>query len=66
MSEENVEIVLAFIDAYHRGDLDELISYAVPEGELHSAVIGGAEGRVYKGPQGLGTGMRTHSRRSTR
>jgi ketosteroid isomerase-like protein len=53
MSEENVEVVLALVDAYHRGDLDEFISYADPEGELHSAVIGGAEGRVYKGHQGL-------------
>ena len=27
--------------------------YADPDGELHSAIIGGAEGRVYRGHDGL-------------
>jgi ketosteroid isomerase-like protein len=53
MSEENVEIVRSALDAYLRGDIDEFLSRTAPEGELHSAIIGGAEGNVYSGHQGL-------------
>jgi ketosteroid isomerase-like protein len=47
------EVVRAALDAYLRGDIDEFVSHADPEGELHSAIIGGAEGNVYIGHQGI-------------
>jgi uncharacterized protein len=53
MSEENVEIVRRFLDAYPRGDVEELLSYIDPEAELHSAIVGGAEGNVYRGHEGF-------------
>jgi uncharacterized protein len=53
MSRENVEIVRRTLEAYAGGDLEEMLSYFDPEGELHSAIIGGAEGRVYRGHNGL-------------
>jgi ketosteroid isomerase-like protein len=34
MSQENVEIVRAAYDAYNRGDLDAVLSYAAPHFEL--------------------------------
>jgi ketosteroid isomerase-like protein len=46
MSQENVEIVRRALDAYRRGDVEELLSYVDPEGELRSAIIGGAEGNL--------------------
>ncbi|HEY6654015.1 MAG TPA: nuclear transport factor 2 family protein [Solirubrobacterales bacterium] len=53
MSEENVDLVRRVFDAFDRGDQEEALSYADPEAELHSAVIGGAEGKVYRGHQDL-------------
>jgi ketosteroid isomerase-like protein len=53
MSEENVEVVRQVFDAFERGDQEEALSHADPEAELHSAVIGGAEGNVYRGHEEL-------------
>jgi ketosteroid isomerase-like protein len=53
MSEENVEIVRAALDAYDRGDVEEAVSYIDPEGEFQSAIVGGAEGNVYRGREGF-------------
>src|SRR5436305_7673452 len=53
MSEENVEIVRRSLEANARGDIEEALTYIDPDGELHSAIIGGAEGRVYRGHDGF-------------
>ncbi len=53
MSEENVEIVRECLEAYAAGDMEEMLSYVDPEGELHSAIIGGAEGKVFRGHDGF-------------
>src|SRR5688500_7022275 len=54
MSQENVEIVRRAFEAVNRrDDVEEILSYIDPEGELHSAVIGGAEGNVYRGHEGF-------------
>jgi ketosteroid isomerase-like protein len=55
MSEENVEVVRQALAAYARGDIEEGLSYLHPEGELHSAVIGNAEGKVFRGHDGIRT-----------
>ena len=48
MSQENVEIVRQSLEAYTRGEVEEMLSYIDPEGELHSAIIGGAEAKVFR------------------
>ena len=53
MSEENVETVRRSLEAFQRGDMEEMLSYMDPEGELHSAIVGGAEGNVYRGHEGF-------------
>ena len=53
MSQENVELVRKSIDAINSGDVEEVLSYVHPEGELHSAIIGGAEGNVFRGHDGF-------------
>ena len=53
MSEENVEVVRRSVEAFTAGDVERMLAYADPDGELHSAIIGGAEGRVYRGHDGL-------------
>jgi uncharacterized protein len=53
MSEENVEIVRRSLEAFSGGDMEEMLSYMDPEGELHSAIVGGAEGNVYRGHEGF-------------
>ena len=53
MSQENVEIVRQSLEAYARGDVEEMLSYVDPEGELHSAIIGGAEANVFQGHDGF-------------
>jgi ketosteroid isomerase-like protein len=55
MSQENVEIARRSLGAYAGGDIEEMLSYIDPEGELHSAIIGGAEGNVYHGHAGFRT-----------
>jgi ketosteroid isomerase-like protein len=53
MSEENVETVRQSVDAYLRGDIEKALSYIDPDAELHSAIIGGAEGSSYGGHEGF-------------
>jgi hypothetical protein len=54
MSQENVEIVRRAFEVVNlRDDVEEMLAYIDPEGELHSAVIGGAEGNVYSGHEGF-------------
>jgi ketosteroid isomerase-like protein len=53
MSEENIEIVRRSMEAINRGDVEAALSYTDSDGELHSAIIGGTEGNVYRGHDGL-------------
>src|SRR5256885_14144543 len=53
MPQENLAIVRRALEATNRGDMEEALTYIDPDGELHSAIIGGAEGRVYRGHDGL-------------
>jgi ketosteroid isomerase-like protein len=53
MSEENVELVRQALNAFTHRDVEEMLSYVDAEGELHSAIIGGAEGNVYRGHEGF-------------
>jgi len=55
MSEENVEAVRGGFEAYSRRDVDGFLSYLDPEFELHSAIVGGAVGNVYRGHDGVRT-----------
>ena len=48
-----MEIVRQSLEAYAAGDIEEMLSYVDPEGELHSAIIGGAEGKVFRGHDGF-------------
>jgi ketosteroid isomerase-like protein len=49
MSEENVKIVMAYLDAGMRRDWTRLAELAHPDVELHGTVGGVEEGRVYRG-----------------
>ena len=53
MSRENVEIVQRAVEATNRADIEEALTYFDPDAELHSAIIGGAEGNVYRGHDGF-------------
>ena len=53
MSEENVDIARKVADALNRRDVEAILAYANPEIELHSAIIGGAEGNTYRGHDGV-------------
>jgi ketosteroid isomerase-like protein len=53
MSQKNVEIVRQGFEAYGRRDVDGFLSYLDPEFELRSAIVGGAEGKVYRGHDGV-------------
>jgi hypothetical protein len=53
MSRENVELVRRALEAFPRGEMEEMLSFMDPECELHSAIVGGAEGNVYRGHEGL-------------
>ena len=53
MSQENVDVVRRSLEAYADGDLEEMLEFVDPDGELHSAIIGGAEGKVYRGHEGF-------------
>jgi ketosteroid isomerase-like protein len=52
MSEENVKLVRRALDALRRGDVEEMLPHLDPEVELHSAIVGGAEGNIYRGHEG--------------
>jgi ketosteroid isomerase-like protein len=49
MSEENVNVVKAFLDASMRRDEGRVAELADPDIELHGTVGGVEEGRVYRG-----------------
>ena len=49
MSEENVNVVKAYLDASLRRDMTELAGLVDPEVELHGTVGGVQEGQVYRG-----------------
>ena len=53
MSQENVNLVRRALDAFLRGDVEAMLSHMDPDGELHSAIVGGAEGNVYRGHEGF-------------
>src|SRR4051812_43097252 len=53
MSQENVEVVRRSLEAFAGGDVEEMLSHIDPDGELHSAIIGGAEGNVFRGHDGF-------------
>jgi ketosteroid isomerase-like protein len=53
MSQKNIEVVRRANKAYAGGGVDEMLAYIHPEGELHSAIVGGAEGKVYRGHDGF-------------
>jgi ketosteroid isomerase-like protein len=53
MSQENVDTVRRSLDAYEAGDIERMLSFMDPDGELYSAIIGGAEGKVYRGHAGF-------------
>ncbi len=53
MSQENVEIVRQCLEAYANGEIEDMLAYVDPEGELHSAIIGGAEAKVFRGHDGF-------------
>ena len=48
-----MDLVRRAFEAFPRGDMEEMLSYADPEAELYSAIIGGAEGNVYRGHEEL-------------
>jgi ketosteroid isomerase-like protein len=49
MSEENVNVVRAFLDASTRRDVARIAELADPDIELHGTVGGVEEGRIYRG-----------------
>jgi ketosteroid isomerase-like protein len=49
MSEENVKVVKAFLEASMRRDMTQLAELVDPEVELHGTVGGVQEGQVYRG-----------------
>ena len=53
VSQENVDLVRRALEAFPRGDVEEMLSYMDPESEWHSAIVGGAEGNVYRGHEGF-------------
>ena len=55
MSQENVEVVRNCVDAVNHGDIEQALSLIHPDVELHSAIVGGAEGAVYRGHDGFRT-----------
>jgi ketosteroid isomerase-like protein len=48
----NVDVVRRTVEAFPRG-VEEMLSYVDSEVELHSAIVGGAEGNVYRGHDGF-------------
>ena len=54
MSQENVEVCKRVFEALGvRRDTEAGLRYIDPEAELHSAIIGGAEGNTYRGHDGV-------------
>jgi ketosteroid isomerase-like protein len=55
MSAESVEIVRRAMDAYAGGDIEGMLALVDQDGEIRSAIIGGAEGKSYRGHNGFRT-----------
>ena len=53
MSQENVEVCKRLFEAVAIRDTEASLQYIDPKTELHSAIIGGAEGNVYHGHEGF-------------
>lgn len=54
MSEENVEVCRRAFDAFGtRRDTEAGLRYIDPEIELRSAIVGGAEGNMHRGHEGV-------------
>ena len=53
MSHENVEVVRNCVNAVNQGDIEQLLALTHPDAELHSAIVGGADGSVYRGRDGF-------------
>lgn len=52
MSQEDVEIVRLGFEAANRRDIDSFVAYLDPGFEFRSAIVSGAEGKVYRGHEG--------------
>jgi ketosteroid isomerase-like protein len=53
MSQENVDVVQRALEAFASRDLEAMLLQIDSEAELHSAIIGGAEGNTYSGHEGF-------------
>jgi ketosteroid isomerase-like protein len=53
MSRQNVEVVRAMLAAYRAGDIQAVIDAADADIEVRPAVVGGPEGTVYRGREGV-------------
>jgi len=53
MSEENIEVVRRSVEAVNQGDIEKVLSLTDPDAELRSAIVGGAEGTVFRGHHGF-------------
>lgn len=53
MSETMIEVVRAAFDDYARRDVDGFLARVATDFELKSAIIGGAEGQVYRGHEAI-------------
>ena len=55
MSQENVEVVRRFVNAYNRRDVEAMLNELDPEVEWHPAILALVEGKatVYRGHEGI-------------
>ena len=60
MSQENVELVKRFVDAYNRRDVEAMLNDLDPEIEWHSGILTalGRDAAVYRGHDGFRQGLR--------
>ena len=50
---ENVDLVVRLLEAFEGGDMETMLSCLDQKAELHSAIVGGAEGSIYHGHDGF-------------
>jgi ketosteroid isomerase-like protein len=53
MSRENVEAVKVLFEAFARKDFEATARFLDPHVEIRPAIVGGLEGAVYRGPDGM-------------
>jgi ketosteroid isomerase-like protein len=60
MSQENIEVLKRFVDAYNRRDVEAMLEDLDPAIEWHSGIVSGLEGEtaVYRGHEGYRDGLR--------